>query len=125
MNHRKWILPVTIGLMLAGLFFSRFLLSVSMILFIISSFQFNNPLNQLKSFFYQPILVGISLLFLLPFISGLWSQDIDTWASIIRIKLPLLLLPFAFASGYFIPKKNWVTLSVIFILLTAGATWWN
>lgn len=125
MNYRNWILPVTIGLMLAGLFFSRFLLSASMILFIVASFQFNNPVNQLKSFFNQPILVGISLLFLLPFISGLWSQDIDTWVSVIRIKLPLLLLPLAFASNYFIHKKNWVTLSVILILLTAGATWWS
>ena len=125
MNHRNWILPVTIGLMLAGLFFSRFVLSASMILFILASFQFNNPVNQLKSFFNQPILVGISLLFLLPLISGLWSQDINTWSSVIRIKLPLLLLPFAFASGYFIHKKNWVTLSVILILLTAGATWWS
>ncbi len=125
MNHRNWILPVTIGLMLAGLFFSRFLLSASMILFILSSFQFNNPVSQVKSFFNQPILWGISLLFLLPFMSGLWSQDMDTWTSVTRIKLPLLLLPFAFASGYFIHKKNWVTLSVILILLTAGATWWS
>lgn len=125
MNHRNWILPVTIGLMLAGLFFSRFLLSASMFLFILSSFQFNKPINQVKSFFKQPVLVGISLLFLLPFISGLWSQDMDTWSSVIRIKLPLLLLPFAFASNHFTHQKNWVSLSVILILLTGCATWWS
>ena len=125
MNYRNGIIALTLGLMLFGLFFSRFLLSMSIILFVIATFQYNDPLIQIKFFLKQPILWGISLLFFIPFISGIWSDDVDKWLSISRIKLPLFILPFAFASSYFINKQSWINLSVLLILLTTGATWWS
>lgn len=66
----------------------------------------------------------MSLLFLLPLISGLWSEDKEQWLDFVRIKLPLLFLPIAFAGPIQLAKKEWERLAYIFIaLVTAGTIW--
>jgi len=71
----------------------------------------------------------MSLLFFLPLLSGLWTEDKKEWADIIRIKLPLLVLPLAFAGppdSYRdqLSKKQWEWVGCIFIaLVTAGTCW--
>ena len=71
----------------------------------------------------------MSLLFFIPFLSGLWSGDKKEWAEIVLIKLPLLLLPLAFAAppgsnSYQLQKKQWESLGYFFILLIIAATCW-
>src|SRR5215212_6065210 len=92
-DWRKTILLVSIIIMLSGLLFSRGLLSVGLIGFIVISIFHTGIIAQLKRFFRSPFLVCMTLLFFIPFISGLWSEDISRWSQIMRIKLPLLLLP--------------------------------
>ncbi len=66
----------------------------------------------------------MSLLFILPLISGIWSEDKKEWLNILRIKLPLLVLPLAFASPFIFSPKQWQALAFIFIaLITAGTVW--
>ena len=67
----------------------------------------------------------MSLLFFLPFISGLWSDDKTQWLDISRIKLPLLFLPLAFASPFKFSKKQWEILAFIFIALVIAGTLWS
>ena len=83
--------------MLGGLLFSRALLSSGLIFFAFISLFHKNIIQQLKDFVKSPVLWSMSLLFVLPAISGFWSEDISQWAQILRIKLPLLLLPVCFA----------------------------
>src|ERR1044071_9436942 len=110
--------------MMASVFFSRALLSIFMIAFVLSAFLHNDLRGHLRRFFSSPILWSMSLLFVLPLISGLWSEDKKEWLSVVRLKLPLLLLPLAFAGAFTFSKKQWDILAFIFIgLITVGTLW--
>jgi hypothetical protein len=94
-------------LMLAGLFLSRAVLSVSLMLFVVLTLLHKNMSAQLRNVFKTPLLAGMALLFLLPFASGLWSADKEEWLDLVRIKLPLLFLPLAFAGNWQLRRNQW------------------
>ena len=125
LNWRKEILLYSILIMLVGLLFSRVLLSSAIIFFILVSFVHKNFLQQLKDFFSSPLLWSMSLLFLIPLVSGLWSEDSAHWLRIMRIKLPLLLLPLCFAGLKEFRFKDWEKIGWIFILLILGGSGWS
>ncbi len=123
-SWRSTTIFMLLVIMLAALFFSRAILSVSMIAFVIVSFLHTDFRRHLHDFFSSPVLWGMSLLFFLPLLSGLWSDDKEEWADIIRIKLPLVFLPLAFAAPFQLSKKQWDWLGYIFLgLVTAGTVW--
>jgi O-antigen ligase len=110
--------------MLIALFFSRAMLSVFIAIFFAASFCHSELKKQVKQFFSTPLLWGISLLFLIPLLSGLWSDDKKEWLDIIRIKMPLLFLPLAFAGPFHFTKKLWQWLAVFFTWIITAATVW-
>lgn len=112
-------------IMFAGLFFSRFLLSAGMIGFIILCFLHVEIHIHLRNYLATPLLWGISLLFLIPLISGAWSEDKDRWLEIVKIKTPLLFLPLAFAGPIRINRTQWQLLAYIFIAFLLGSTIWT
>lgn len=117
-------------IMLAALFFSRALLSVTMALFVAVSFIHSDIKKQLKAFTSTPLLWGMSLLFLLPLISGWWSSDIHYWQETMRIKLPLFFLPLAFAmpdnvKGNRLSEKQWLLVALAFIAVVFAGTIWS
>jgi O-antigen ligase len=122
--YRQRALFLVLLLSLVSLFVSRAGLSISMVLFIALTCLHNRFGAQLKAWWRQPLLVGISLLFLIPAVSGLWSADTHEWASNARIKLPLLLYPLAFAGSWQLSPKQWKWLAFSFIGLVAlGVSW--
>src|SRR5688572_16745767 len=125
--QNEWRGPIIFSLlitMLVSVFFSRALLSVSMICFVAYSFFHTGYKEQIRNFFASPLLWGMSLLFLLPLVSGLWSEDKTAWMGIMRIKLPLFMLPLAFAASFGLPARAWEWIAFIFIgLVCAGAGW--
>ena len=123
-ERRNTIIFILFIVMTGALFISRALLSASMIVFILVSFLHSNSKKQVYDFFSTPLLWGMSVLFLIPFISGLWSSDKKEWLDMIRIKLPLLFLPLAFSSPFSFTKKQWEWLGYIFISLITGGTLW-
>ena len=46
----------------------------------------------------QPVLLALSLLLAVPALSYFWSEDVDFWAERTRVRLPFLILPWAFAN---------------------------
>ena len=122
---RSSIIFYTILLMMVSLFLSRAALSVSMLAFLLASFISNDWRKTLSNFFHSPLLWGITLLFLIPFISFAWSSNIEAWLSTMRIKLPLLLLPIAFARDFRFSRKQWQTLATCFILIIFLGTAWT
>jgi O-antigen ligase len=123
-DWRKHILFYIIIVMMVSLFVSRAALSVSILFFVLACFFHAGIKEQLKNFFSSPLLWSMSLLFLLPLLSGLWSGDKKEWLNILRIKLPLLLLPLAFAAPFNFLKRQWHLLAFIFIItVTAGTIW--
>ncbi len=77
-----------------------------------------NPavLKNWRSCFKSPIFWSISLIFFIPFVGILNSENLPYWLERIRIKLPFLLLPLAF---YFLPRFNKKDLLKIFYFLIA------
>jgi hypothetical protein len=118
---RASLILVTMLLMLAGLFTSRILLSVSMEVFILLTCVHKSFVQQFKAFCRNPFLLGMSCLFLIPLISGVHEQNMAQWAVILRIKLPLLLLPLAFAGSWQLSKSQWHLLSLVFLFFAFAA----
>jgi O-antigen ligase len=119
---RKQLLFYSIIAMLAGLFCSRVLLSISMMLFVTVAFFHKDIRSHLRQFFRSPLLWSMSLLFILPLLSGLWSDDKKEWLDILQVKLPLLALPLAFAGPFTFSKQQWHSIAYFFIGLVAAGT---
>jgi O-antigen ligase len=49
----------------------------------------------------------------------------EEWGDIIRIKLPLLILPLAFAGSWQLEQKQWKMLALVFIFLIFAGTCWS
>lgn len=79
--------------MWAGLLWSRALLSVSMIGFLLVSCIACPPGAHLRHVRQSPFLWLVPLFILPPLVSGAWSADTANWMRILQLKLPLLLLP--------------------------------
>lgn len=122
---RSRIIFILLLIMMIALFFSRGILSVSIMAFVIASLFHKDILNHFRKFLSSPLLWGMSLLFFLPLLTGLWSENKTDWLDVIRIKLPLLFLPLAFAGPLLISAKKWEWLGFVFILLILGATIWS
>lgn len=121
---RSTIIFILIIIMMTALVVSRTFLSVSMMVFILVTFSHPGWKKQLRTFLLTPLLWGMSLLLIIPLLSGLWSDDKQQWMELIRVKLPLLFLPLAFAGPFVITKKQGETLAYIFIaLITTGTLW--
>src|SRR6185369_12707418 len=125
LNWRKEILLYSILIMLAGLLFSRVLLSSALIIFILVSFIHKDFLQQLKEFFSSPLPWSMSLLFFIPLVSGLWSEDSAHWSRMMRIKLPLLLLPLCFAGLKEFRFRDWEKIGWAFILMILIGSGWS
>lgn len=101
--------------LIASLFVSRALLSVFTITFTFFCLLQGSFSARIKSFIKSPVLWSLSLLFFIPLVSGLWSSDKNEWLDVLRVKLPFLFLPLAFAHEFSFTKKKWKTLALFFI----------
>lgn len=124
-KYRIHILFYCCIIMLIALFFSRALLSGTIVAFTVVSFCHSAIKKHLRQFFSSPLLWGMSLLFFLPLLSGLWSSDKHEWSLIILIKLPLFLLPLSFAGPISFSKKQWEWLAYFFIIIIAAGSAWS
>jgi hypothetical protein len=122
---RNELVFVLLLVMLSSLFFSRAILSVSMIVFVVQSLLHGDIKSQLKNFITTPLLVGLALLFIIPLITGLWSEDKQQWADILRLKLPLLLMPLAFAGPWQLERRQWRWTAYCFLFLVLISSLWT
>jgi hypothetical protein len=114
---RQTIIFVTILAMELCLYLSRASLSMAMMAFLVATLAHRDIGNQLRAFVRVPVLVALSLLFVVPLVSGLWSEDKNTWLDVLRLKLPLLLFPLAFAGWWQLSPKQWRYIGYTFLLL--------
>lgn len=114
---RQYIIFATILAMEVSLYLSRGSLSVAMISFGVATLAHKDIGTHLRHFVRSPLLVGLALLFAVPLVSGLWSADQATWWDVLRVKLPLLLFPIAFAGPWQLSAKQWRYVGYAFLLL--------
>ena len=91
------------------------MVSIGMISLLVASLLFKGPGITLKKYFQTKELLVLSLYFIIVFISGLYSDDKVYWLSWVRIKLPFLALPLAFAPIARLSQKSFVLLLYGFI----------
>jgi O-antigen ligase len=103
--------------MMVGFLTSRAILSIGMIIFIANGFLQGDWKERLGLFKKDYLLPGITCLFVLPFVSGLWSSDQAAWLELMVDMLPLLLLPFAMAMQKGFERKHFLFFSLVWISL--------
>ena len=111
----QWLFLWTLAWL--GLIFSmEFLVSQAMIFMVaIAVFQRKGSrLRWRESFWALPVRLRkeplwwiISIPFFIVLVSGLWTEDYGYWLERLRIKLPFLFLPLAFAAGPKLKEKAW------------------
>jgi len=105
-------------LTIAGVFFSHALASLSLVLFCLLTIPRSKPIFLWNSFVKSPLLIGLSVLLFIPFISLAWSADLQHGGQVVLNKLPFLLLPFAFLASWHLPNNHIrVVILFLFILL--------
>ena len=123
-NIYLFLYSIAICLLVFGFLYSRALLSIGTILFIFQGFIQGDVKERFSNYKSDHLSIGISCLFLLPFISGLWSSHKEQWAALMQDKLPLLLLPFAFIQLKGIELKQLVWFKLFWILaMFTGSLW--
>jgi O-antigen ligase len=117
----RYLLPLLAVLMMAGAFWSRGLLSTSVIIFIALSIIFYGK-DGWKEWKNSIWLMGLVVLFMVPFLSRIWSDDHYQWWRTMQTKIPLLLLPFCAAAMMKIPKQIHRLLLAVLVLISFIAT---
>ncbi len=110
--------------MMVGFLLSRAILSIGMITVIANGFLQGDFKERVGVFKKDYLLPGITCLFILPFISGLWSNDQSAWLEMMQDMLPLFLLPFAMTMQKGFERKHFLFFALVWIsLLFAGSLW--
>jgi len=113
-----------IVLMMVGFLISRAVLSIGLITVTTNGFLQGDFKERAGVFKKDYLLPGISCLFLLPFISGLWSSNQSAWLEMMQDMLPLFLLPFAMTMQKGFERKHFLFFALVWMsLLFAGSVW--
>lgn len=112
-------------IVISGMYFSRALMSIGMIVLFISVLLNPNLLEYIKRFFSKPHLVIITGYFFLIAFSFFWSSNVNYYEERIKIILPFLILPFSFFSMNQWEKKWYDALLLLFIILNLSGIGWS
>lgn len=112
----EWIACICCLGMIAGLFFSRALLSLSMFLMLLNAFFPGKTKENWHTWKQNRFALFSTLFFGTYLVSGLWSEDKDFWFAATLNKLPFLILPFAFTSAP-LHKEKFLRLVITGIVL--------
>lgn len=96
LNVLEWLIVIGCQLIFIGFTCSRALVSIGMIAILAGSLLFFRY-ETLKKYFAKKELLILSLFFWIVFFSGIYSINKEYWLEWVRIKLPYLALPIAFA----------------------------
>jgi O-antigen ligase len=95
---------------------SKAMLSISMIGLVVSVLLFTKPAELFRSFLSNKALLLLSLGFVVLLLSFINSENISYYFNRLQVKLPLLLLPVAFA-GLTFDKRQYQLVFVLYIML--------
>lgn len=108
-----------------GIVWSRFAISLGMILILVAGLWHGQIVDKLKSFFTNKYYLCVLGIFILYLATGLYSDNQDYFMQRMRIKLPFLFLPFAFASVQNIDRETIKQVMYVFIGVTLTGVLWS
>jgi len=112
----EWLIAACCITMFIGLTCSRALVSIGMIALLTTALLSSNPKHLFSNYFKRTELWVLSLFFFIVFTSGIYSDDKTDWLNWVRIKLPYLALPFAFAAIRQLSNRTFILIVYGFIL---------
>jgi len=98
LKDKEYILFILSACLVVGIFYSRAITTTFLIGILICSLRYVT-FDKIKSFFRDQTLMPFILVFVAGF--GSYSDDQVLWQTALRVKLPFLVMPFAF---YLLPK---------------------
>jgi len=108
-----------------GIMWSRFGISLGMILMLVAGLWGGNIKSKVKSFVSNKYYLAVTGIFLLFLISGLYSVNQEYFIQRMRIKLPFLFLPFAMSAIKGVDKETIRTIIYLFIAVTLSGVFWS
>jgi hypothetical protein len=112
----KYAYIVCFVLIVVSLPFSKFTLSISQFLLLITWFVEGNIVSKFKKFLQNKIAVTVVSLYLLHLIGLIYTSDFDYAFKDLKVKLPLLTFPIIFSSIEPLEKKWFERLMYLFII---------
>ena len=112
-NHRSLYL-LGLATIACGLAWSNLLMSLGQFILIgnwIIEFRFK---EKWKTFLTNPLIIALLSLYLLHLLALLWTNDFDYAFKDLRIKLPLLILPFVIGTSNKLNKEEWLGILSIY-----------
>ena len=111
-----------IALLMTGMLFSNFLMSVSEILLVLNWLIEGKLGEKIKSFVHNPTAIVISSLFLLHLVGLIYTSDFQYGFHDIKIKLPLLIMPLILSTSPVLNRKTFLRMMYLFIAVVFAAT---
>lgn len=105
---------LSVLVLMGGLLFSRAMMSIGMIGLLANALINGNLKVNAKAFWENKALVAISSIFVIYLLSGFVSENMEWYADRLRMKLPLLLLPFAVVAIPGMSKKAYYPILYLF-----------
>ncbi len=113
----QWLIVFFCVLTFTGFVSSRAVASIGLIGLVAIPLITENLVTVFKRYYLRKDYVVLSVFFWIVFFSGCYSDDITNWLNWVRIKLPYLFLPIAFASVKKPEQQKFIALLYGFILV--------
>ena len=111
-------------ILVTGLVFSKFLISVGIILLLLSALLSNDHLKDFKKLISNLVILAPAGIFITVLISGIYSENSHQFWGLIQVMLPLLLLPLSFGLLPAFDRKQVAIILFYLIVLVAVASGW-
>ena len=120
-----YIFMLSVAAALTGFLYSRNLLSIGMIGLVLNAFSQPGLGERLRLWWNNRALVLLATAFLLPLLSGAWSENTDDWWHATQIRIPLLVLPIAMIRQEGFARRHLLLLSWCWMLLLLSGVLWS
>lgn len=116
-NQRwHWLVVASCICLFIGLACARAMASIGMMALLVAPFLFSSPIEVVKKYMVRKELWILALYFTIVFASGLYSDDKKEWLNWVRIKLPYIALPLAFAGISKLNNKKFIAVLYGFVI---------
>lgn len=114
-KYTDWLVALCCTFIFIGFTCSRAMVSMGMMGLVAIAVFSNHPKPLFGNYFKRSELWVLSFFFWIVFVSGLYSEDKNDWLNWVRIKLPYLFLPLAFAGIKKLSNRTFVAVLYAFI----------
>jgi O-antigen ligase len=119
---RYWLPVILCGVTFLGFVTNRVVASQGMILLVVYVILTNPLTETFKNYIKDKQLLVLSIFFWIVLLSGIYSADTTGWLNWVRIKLPYLFLPIAFAGIKWLDTKRFTAILVAFAVIMTVST---